>query len=159
MQSTAEPWTWWQGALGLAGVAALSLLWTRARLGVSGSIESVVDRPMAPGDVVSSGDRVGAWALLLGIVLGGYLASGASAGFAPEAAWVERFGGGSSAWAAALFGGVLVGFGTRFAGGCTSGHGLVGCALFSARSLVATGSFFGTAIAVTLALEAFGGLR
>jgi len=39
----------------------------------------------------------------------------------------------------ALFvGGILVGFGTQMAGGCTSGHGLSGCANFSLASFVAT---------------------
>jgi uncharacterized membrane protein YedE/YeeE len=37
--------------------------------------------------------------------------------------------------------GVLVGFGTRLAGGCTSGHGVCGISRFSLRSLVATGAF------------------
>ena len=34
--------------------------------------------------------------------------------------------------------GILVGFGTRLAGGCTSGHGVCGLANLSLRSLVAT---------------------
>ena len=37
--------------------------------------------------------------------------------------------------------GLLVGVGTRYAGGCTSGHGVCGVARLSSRSLVATGSF------------------
>ena len=37
-----------------------------------------------------------------------------------------------------LAGGLLVGFGTRLGGGCTSGHGVCGLARFSPRSLVAT---------------------
>ena len=37
-----------------------------------------------------------------------------------------------------LGGGLLVGFGTRLGGGCTSGHGVCGLARFSPRSFVAT---------------------
>ncbi len=37
--------------------------------------------------------------------------------------------------------GLLVGIGTRFAGGCTSGHGVCGLSRLSPRSLVATFSF------------------
>jgi hypothetical protein len=37
--------------------------------------------------------------------------------------------------------GLLVGVGTRFAGGCTSGHGVCGLSRLSPRSLVATLSF------------------
>jgi uncharacterized protein len=38
-------------------------------------------------------------------------------------------------------GGLLVGFGTRMAGGCTSGHGVCGMARLSMRSVVATATF------------------
>jgi len=38
-------------------------------------------------------------------------------------------------------GGLLVGFGTRLGGGCTSGHGVCGMSRLSPRSLVATGAF------------------
>ncbi|HET6195031.1 MAG TPA: YeeE/YedE family protein, partial [Acetobacteraceae bacterium] len=37
-----------------------------------------------------------------------------------------------------IAGGLLVGFGTRLGGGCTSGHGVCGLARFSRRSIVAT---------------------
>jgi uncharacterized membrane protein YedE/YeeE len=41
-----------------------------------------------------------------------------------------------------VFGGFLVGFGTRYAGGCTSGHGIFGLATFNIGSLVAVIGFF-----------------
>lgn len=54
---------------------------------------------------------------------------------------------------AVLFiGGVLVGFGTRLAGGCSSGHGLSGCGRLRPVSIVATAVFFGTAVAVSFLL-------
>jgi hypothetical protein len=47
-----------------------------------------------------------------------------------------------------LVGGLLVGFGTRLGGGCTSGHGVCGIARLSRRSIAATCLFmaagFGT---------------
>ena len=45
--------------------------------------------------------------------------------------------------------GLLVGFGTRLGGGCTSGHGVCGIARLSWRSIAATGLFM-TAAAVTV---------
>ncbi|UPR37190.1 YeeE/YedE family protein [Vibrio cyclitrophicus] len=42
--------------------------------------------------------------------------------------------------------GLLVGFGTKTANGCTSGHGIVGMARLSKRSIVATCVFMGVAI-------------
>ncbi|MEW2622141.1 YeeE/YedE thiosulfate transporter family protein [Streptomyces sp. NPDC048106] len=54
---------------------------------------------------------------------------------------------------ACLFvGGVLVGFGTRLAGGCSSGHGLSGCGRLRPVSIVATTVFFGTAVVVSFLL-------
>ncbi|WP_441241016.1 YeeE/YedE family protein [Tardiphaga sp. 768_D3_N2_1] len=43
--------------------------------------------------------------------------------------------------------GLLVGFGSRMGGGCTSGHGVCGIARLSARSIVATAIFMAAAIA------------
>ena len=45
--------------------------------------------------------------------------------------------------------GVVMGFGARWSGGCTSGHGLRGTSSLSPASLAATGTFMATAVAVT----------
>lgn len=50
-------------------------------------------------------------------------------------------------------GGLLVGFGTRLGGGCTSGHGVCGLARLSSRSVVATAVFMATAIVTSLVLR------
>jgi uncharacterized protein len=49
-------------------------------------------------------------------------------------------------------GGLLVGFGTRLAGGCSSGHGLSGCGRLRPVSILATAVFFGTAVLVSFLL-------
>lgn len=41
-----------------------------------------------------------------------------------------------------IFGGVLVGFGSRYAGGCTSGHAIVGLSNLELPSLIAVIGFF-----------------
>ena len=53
-----------------------------------------------------------------------------------------------------LVAGVLIGYGTKLAGGCTSGNGLSGNAGLSPASLAATATFFGTAILVSFAIRA-----
>jgi len=54
--------------------------------------------------------------------------------------------------------GLLVGLGTRFGSGCTSGHGVCGLSRFSQRSLVATLAFMGAAFAtVFLVRHVIGG--
>ena len=49
--------------------------------------------------------------------------------------------------------GLLVGFGTRLGGGCTSGHGVCGIARFSKRSLVATAVFMLSAMIVVFLMR------
>ncbi len=49
--------------------------------------------------------------------------------------------------------GLLVGFGTRLGGGCTSGHGVCGLARLSRRSLMATALFMTTAIPTSFILR------
>ncbi|MCB8962933.1 MAG: YeeE/YedE family protein [Ardenticatenales bacterium] len=94
----------------------------------------------------------GMWNLVfvLGIVIGGLIAanwlSSEPVAMLPESAYslggVVRL----------LVGGVLVGFGTRYAGGCTSGHSITGLANLNWPSLVATISFFIGGIIVTWGL-------
>jgi uncharacterized membrane protein YedE/YeeE len=56
-------------------------------------------------------------------------------------------------WLALLFGGLMVGFGTQMAGGCTSGHGLSGCSRLIPSSLIATISFMLAAIVLSMLME------
>ena len=54
--------------------------------------------------------------------------------------------------------GLLVGFGTRLANGCTSGHGVCGMARLSPRSIAATATFMaGAAATVFILRHAIGG--
>ena len=54
--------------------------------------------------------------------------------------------------------GLLVGFGTRLGGGCTSGHGVCGVSRLSQRSLVATATFMAAGIATVLIINRLGGV-
>ena len=49
--------------------------------------------------------------------------------------------------------GLLVGIGTRYASGCTSGHGVCGLSRLSPRSLVATLSFMGAGFVMVYVLR------
>ncbi|MCL6738523.1 YeeE/YedE family protein [Streptomyces neyagawaensis] len=95
--------------------------------------------------------------LLVSIFVGGLIAAVTSGQFHVRsdmgAGYRHLVTGNPVAMVALLFaGGVLVGFGTRLAGGCVSGHGLNGCGRLSPVSLVATATFFGTAVAVSFLL-------
>lgn len=52
-----------------------------------------------------------------------------------------------------IIAGLLVGFGTRMANGCTSGHGVCGLGRLSLRSLVAVLTFMTTAITTTFVVR------
>lgn len=55
-----------------------------------------------------------------------------------------------------IIAGLLVGFGTKMANGCTSGHGIVGMARLSKRSIVATCVFMGVAMTTVLVKNVIG---
>jgi len=59
------------------------------------------------------------------------------------------------AWKLAL-GGVLIGYGARLGGGCTSGHGICGMASLSRGSFVIVGTFMTTAILTAWAMHWLG---
>lgn len=91
------------------------------------------------------------------LLLGGFVAATLSGGFEPsltmDTAYASFFGDGWTGFAFLAFGGILVGFGTQMAGGCTSGHGLSGCSRLVPASLYATAMFFGTAVAISALIE------
>ncbi|AJC60482.1 YeeE/YedE thiosulfate transporter family protein [Streptomyces sp. 769] len=96
-------------------------------------------------------------ALLMSIFLGGFIAAVTSGRFHLRHDMGPGFRhlvtADPTTMIAVLFvGGVLVGFGTRLAGGCSSGHGLSGCGRRRPVSIVATAVFFGTAVAVSFLL-------
>ena len=56
-------------------------------------------------------------------------------------------------WVALVTAGLLVGVGTRYGAGCTSGHGVCGLSRLSLRSLVATLTFMGSGFATVYVLR------
>jgi uncharacterized membrane protein YedE/YeeE len=66
-----------------------------------------------------------------------------SAGEAYQPAELFSFGAdGYTPWLFTILGGFLVGFGTRYAGGCTSGHAISGLSNLQLPSLIAVIGFF-----------------
>jgi uncharacterized protein len=141
------PWYVAGPALGLCVVACRLLL--NGRLGVTGGYSEIVDR-------VGRGSLRFDWRgwVLIGIVLGGTAFALIAGG--PDFhgyGWLTRtFTGPERVLVGPILiaAGVLIGFGAKLAGGCTSGNGLSGNAMLSRASLAATATFFATAIAVSL---------
>jgi len=89
--------------------------------------------------------------LVLGFVLGGALYAVAFGVFSPSLAYTNSAllpSAGGLEFIVLLIAGIAMGFGARTAGGCTSGHGLTGMSLGSPASIVATATFFATAVAL-----------
>lgn len=138
-------------ALGLCVVAARALF--NARLGVTGGFSELVSR-------LAAGSARFDWRgwFAIGIVLGGLLYALVAGGpsFHGYGWLTDTFTGDARVVIPFLLlgSGVLIGYGAKSAGGCTSGNGLSGNALVSPASLAATATFFGTAIAVSFLIEA-----
>jgi uncharacterized membrane protein YedE/YeeE len=116
----------------LIGLAAVLLMLLAGRIaGISG----IVGECLTPGS-----DKGWRLAFLAGLIAAPLLA----ALFGSPAASPSM----PSNLALVVVGGLLVGFGTRMASGCTSGHGICGIARLSPRSLAATAIFMATAIVV-----------
>lgn len=93
--------------------------------------------------------------LVLGAIAGAFFAAwhgGELTGEWLPDMWAARFGDESLVLrlAAALFGGVLMAFGARLAGGCTSGHGISGTMQLSVGSWIAVICFFAAGIATAM---------
>lgn len=58
-----------------------------------------------------------------------------------------------ASWGAVIVAGLLVGIGTRYGSGCTSGHGICGLSRLSPRSLAATLAFMAAGFAVVFLLR------
>jgi uncharacterized membrane protein YedE/YeeE len=86
------------------------------------------------------------WMLAIGVLLGGFVSAVLSGDIRLEAVpplWSREFGAGVGwRWLAAAMGGVLLGVGSRWAGGCTSGHGISGTLQLVAGSWLAVVCFF-----------------
>ncbi len=91
------------------------------------------------------------WMLVLGVVIGSFVSSHLSGRFVWQwvpGFWSEAIGTGRFArWLPALAGGVIMGFGARWAGGCTSGHGISGTLQLALSSWLAALCFFAGGIA------------
>ncbi len=174
-------WPWWLGGAALASVALLFPLLNGETLGVSGALSQLftwpwkksvsgeagpatkgcgdgsVRPPSEESEAASRADWIGNLAFLLAIAVGG--AIGGKVGGVPwgqtalSPEFHRLFGRGALALAVLFGGGILVGFGTRWSGGCTSGHGLSGCGRLQPASLAATAVFFGIAIIFSFLLE------
>jgi len=131
---------YWQVAAGgaLIGAAAAGLLvLTGKTAGVSGIVDGVIR------------SEKGEWgwkaAFVLGLIAGGLILRFTMPGTMPTSA--------PRSLALVAVGGLLVGFGARLSGGCTSGHGICGIGRLSRRGLVGTLIFMAAGMVTVFVLK------
>lgn len=130
------PWAALAGGVVLGLASALLVLFSGRILGISGILGGLL-RPRV-------GDVAWRFAFLLGMF---------------AAPWLYRAVAGSTevridaSWGMVVLAGLLVGLGTRYGAGCTSGHGVCGLSRLSPRSLVATLAFMATGFASVFVLR------
>jgi uncharacterized membrane protein YedE/YeeE len=152
----APPLHWALSGAGIAAVTLLLLYISNRRLGLSSGFEDlcslVLRVPYFQRGSLLSGRQ---WRLpfLAGLLLGGFLSAVLAGGWHPI--WSlpmldAAIGLGHSGKLAWMFvGGLFIGFGTRLANGCTSGHGIFGISNFELPSVIATVTFMAAGIVTT----------
>ena len=150
-----QPWPWWVSGILIGLTVPLLYVLAGKAFGISTSFQQAgaMCSPHSKLDYLSKHDRkANRWTLVFaaGIALGALVAtrllSAEPIDFLPAA-----FAGVVGA-VKLLGGGFLIGFGTRYAGGCTSGHSITGISNLNWPSLVATICFFAGGLAVTWGL-------
>ena len=120
----------------LIGLSAVLLMLLTGRIaGISGIFSGLLN--------LRSEDKGWRIAFVAGLILAPVIAGAIGYGMAPPKL--------PASWAVLVAAGLLVGFGTRLGGGCTSGHGICGIGRLSLRSIVATIVFMVTAV-ITVAI-------
>ena len=124
----------------LLGIAASALFLNSGRiLGITGILEGLLTR--------KSEDSTWRFAFLLGMFATPLVAKFIVPADVIPTPRVE------ASWVTVIVAGLLVGFGTRWGAGCTSGHGICGLSRLSVRSLVATLSFMGTSFVTVFVIR------
>jgi len=165
-----RPWPWWISGPLLGLMVPVLLLAGNKEFGISSTFRHLCAIVASkPAYLRYDWKKQGCWqlALALGVVGGGWLAASSfaggrlpgltaearqlflswglaleSSGYQPDflARWGDAMSG--RGVVSLVGGGFLVGFGTRWANGCTSGHAIMGLSLLNPGSLVATLGFF-----------------
>ena len=153
-----QPWPWWLSGILIGLTVPLLFILAGKAFGISTSLQQAgaMCAPNSKLEYLSKHDRkANMWTIVfaVGIAIGAFVAtrflSEQPAEFLPSS--FHSLAGGIKL----LVGGFLIGFGTRYAGGCTSGHSITGIANLNWPSLLATICFFAGGLAVTWGLGHF----
>ena len=121
------PWSSLAGGVLLGLASAMFIVLNGRILGISGILGGLL--------LPKHGDRLWRLSFLAGLFAAPWVVQGIAPVGCLEAPRIDASAG------MVLIAGVLVGWGTRYGSGCTSGHGVCGLSRLSPRSLAATGLF------------------
>ncbi len=155
MEWLMQPWPWWLSGILIGLTVPLLFLLAGKAFGISTSLQEIgaVCAPHSKLEYLSRFDRkANLWTIVfvVGIAIGACIATRFLSND-PKAFLPASFSSLSGA-IKLLIGGFLIGFGTRYAGGCTSGHSITGISNLNWPSLLATICFFAGGLAVTWGL-------
>lgn len=165
-----EPWPWYVSGP-LLGLIVPLLFWLGSSFGVSSNIDTFCSllggRRLSDYFQFNLKDRIPGLLFVLGATVGGFMAAkfltlenyhvaisestlksiselgiDYTEGLLPSGLFKWESLLTFSGFVSIVFGGFLIGFGTRYAGGCTSGHSITGMSNLQIPSLVATIGFF-----------------
>ena len=143
------PWPWWVGGLAIGAMVPLLLFLANRQFGISSTLRHLCAACLPAGPSFFRYDwRKDAWNLYLvaGAVIGGGLAQRSLIASPAAPMPLDLFSfdvlGTPRGILFMVVGGFLVGFGSRWANGCTSGHAIMGLSLRKPASLVAVIGFF-----------------
>jgi uncharacterized protein len=150
------PIHWALAGFGIAAVTLTLLFVANRRLGISTGFEDLCSLALPlPYFQRTRLVKAREWRLpfIAGLVVGGVLSAVGGGHWAPTwdlGLFDTVIGWGPAGKVAWMFvGGLFIGFGTRLAGGCTSGHGIFGLSNLEWPSLAATLSFMASGIVTT----------
>jgi uncharacterized protein len=155
MEWIMQPWPWWISGVLIGLTVPLLYILAGKAFGISTSLQQVgaMCAPNSRFEYLCKHNRQShLWTLVfaIGILIGGFVANRFLSA-EPVQLLPASFSSTSGA-IKLLVGGFLIGFGTRYAGGCTSGHSITGIANLNWPSLLATICFFAGGLAVTWGL-------
>lgn len=163
-------WPWWAGGLAIGSFMFFFYVFTGNGLGISTGFVNLCKIALPTKNLAffqkDAFKNVFDWkfVFVIGLIIGGLISNfwvegmGGDFNFTKGFTMMEQVFPGYTKYIVLFLGGILVGFGARFAGGCTSGHAMLGNSQLELSSFISTICFMVSAfITVNILFRLFGG--
>jgi len=151
MEIIFKNWNWYISGPLIGLFVPLLFIVGNKMFGISSSFEHVCSLllPKSKTNIINYDKKSNSWkfyfviGIAIGAVIAVYVLSVDDPQFLPDVYYTY------SGYIQLFIGGVLIGFGTRYANGCTSGHAITGISLLNSASLKSTLAFFAGGVVYT----------